>query len=114
MDQGPRGQKRPQQDAGTWQKPASRGDELPMATDDPIRASDADRELVVDTLREAFEAGRLTLDEFDERMTDAYASRTWGDLRKLTVDLPSQPLLGADVPVHELAPTAAVVPGLTA
>ena len=85
-----------------------------MATDDPIRASDADRELVVGTLREAFEAGRLTLDEFDERMTDAYASKTWGDLRKLTVDLPSQPLLGADIPVHDLAPSAGLVPGLTA
>ena len=57
-----------------------------MATDDPIRASDADREVVVDALREAFSEGRLTLDEFDERMSTAYASRTWGQLRELTVD----------------------------
>ncbi len=77
-----------------------------MATDDPIRASDADREVVVDTLREAFTAGRLTLDEFDERTTAAYASKTWGDLRQLTTDLPSQPLLGTDVPVRDLATTA--------
>ena len=84
-----------------------------MATDDPIRASDADREVVVDTLREAFTAGRLTLDEFDERMTAAYAARTWGDLRQLTTDLPSQPLLGTDVPVRDLSP-AGVVPGLAA
>jgi hypothetical protein len=69
-----------------------------MATDDPIRASDSDREIVVSALREAYTAGRLTLDEFDERMTDAYASKTWGDLRSLTVDLPSQPILGGDVP----------------
>jgi hypothetical protein len=38
-----------------------------MASDDPIRASDADREVVVATLREAYTAGRLDLDEFDER-----------------------------------------------
>ena len=83
-----------------------------MATDDPIRASDADREVVVDTLREAFTAGRLTLDEFDERTTAAYASKTWGDLRQLTTDLPSQPLLGTDVPVRDLAAMAGT-PALT-
>jgi hypothetical protein len=69
-----------------------------MASDDPIRASDADREVVVATLREAYTAGRLTLDEFDERTTAAYESKTWGELRKLTADLPSQPILGSDVP----------------
>src|SRR6202042_3334396 len=69
-----------------------------MASDDPIRASDADREVVVATLREAYTAGRLNLDEFDERTTAAYESKTWGDLRKLTADLPSQPILGGDIP----------------
>jgi hypothetical protein len=79
-----------------------------MATDDPIRASDADREAVVATLREAYTAGRLTLDEFDERVTTAYAGKTWGDLRKLTIDLPSQPILGSDVPGRQLPPTTAL------
>jgi hypothetical protein len=69
-----------------------------VATDDPIRASDSDREVVVSALREAYTAGRLTLEEFDERMTAAYAGKTWGDLRLLTVDLPSQPILGGDLP----------------
>ena len=69
-----------------------------MATDDPIRASDADRDVVVAALREAYTAGRLDIEEFDERMSAAYASKTWGDLRRLTVDLPVQPLLGTDVP----------------
>jgi Domain of unknown function (DUF1707) len=77
---------------------ASRGEELLMATDDSIRASDVDREAVVTTLREAYTAGRLALDEFDERMTAAYASKTWGDLRALTADLPIQPVLGTDLP----------------
>ena len=73
-----------------------------MATDDPIRASDADRDVVVDALREAYTEGRLTRDEFDERMSAAYASRTWGHLRELTADLPVQPVLGADVPGRQL------------
>jgi hypothetical protein len=80
-----------------------------MATDDPIRASDADRETVVAALRDAYTAGRLTLDEFDERMTAAYASKTWGDLRQLTIDLPSQPILGTDVPGRRL-PTEPALP----
>ena len=78
-----------------------------MATDDPIRASDVDRDVVVDALREAYTEGRLTQDEWDERMSAAYASRTWGQLRELTVDLPVQPVLGADVPGRQLpVPTA--------
>ena len=80
-----------------------------MATDDTIRASDVDREAVVATLREAFTAGRLTLDEFDERMAAAYASKTWGDLRKLTIDLPTQPILGSDVP-GRLLPAEGTLP----
>jgi hypothetical protein len=65
---------------------------------DHIRASDHDRDVVVATLRDAFSEGRLTLDEFQDRMAVAYAGRTWGDLRKLTTDLPVQPPLGADLP----------------
>jgi hypothetical protein len=80
-----------------------------MATDDPIRASDADREAVVATLREAYMAGRLTMDEFDERMTSAYDGRTYGDLRQLTVDLPVQPLIGLDVPGGQLVPSSPFV-----
>ena len=79
-----------------------------MATDDSIRASDVDREAVVTTLREAYMAGRLTLDEFDERMTAAYASKTWGDLRTLTADLPIQPVLGADLPDRQPSSSAPV------
>jgi hypothetical protein len=73
-----------------------------MASDNSIRASDVDREVVVATLRDAYTAGRLTLEEFDERTSAAYASKTWGDLRKLTEDLPSQPVLGSDVPGRRL------------
>jgi hypothetical protein len=74
-----------------------------MASDDPIRASDADREVVVASLQDAYTAGRLDLDEFDERTSAAYESKTWGDLRQLTVDLPAQPILGGDVPGRPFA-----------
>lgn len=78
-----------------------------MVNDHSIRASDQDREVVVATLRDAYTAGRLTLEEFDERTTGAYSGKTWGDLRKLTEDLPAQPILGADVPGRRLpAPQA--------
>jgi DUF1707 SHOCT-like domain len=73
-----------------------------MMSDNSIRASDVDREVVVATLRDAYTAGRLTLEEFDERTTAAYASRTWGELRKLTEDLPAQPIRGSDVPGRHL------------
>jgi len=56
--------------------------------DPGMRASDADRERLVEQLREHHAAGRLTLDEFEERMRKAYESRTYGDLRTLTRDLP--------------------------
>lgn len=65
-----------------------------MTTDDGIRASDGDRDGVVAILREAYVAGRLTLAEFDERTSAAFASRTWGELRKLTRDLPARLSLG--------------------
>jgi hypothetical protein len=57
-------------------------------SDGRIRASDSDREQVVEILRGGYTEGRLTLEEFDERTTAAYAARTWSQLRELTSDLP--------------------------
>ena len=59
-----------------------------MSADFPeMRASDADRDRVLDMLREAAGDGRLTADEFDERMEAALSSRTLGELAALTADL---------------------------
>ena len=66
-------------------------------TDRPIRASDQERESVVSVLRDAFTDGRLTYDEFQDRMAAGYAAKTWTDLRELTSDLPVQPVLGTDL-----------------
>ena len=52
-----------------------------------MRASDADRDRVVDVLRDAAGDGRLTADEFEERMEAALSSRTLGELAALTADL---------------------------
>jgi hypothetical protein len=66
-------------------------------TDRAIRASDQERESVVDVLRDAFTDGRLTFDEFEERTAAAYAAKTWAQLWELTADLPAQPRFGADL-----------------
>ena len=54
-----------------------------------IRASDGDRETVAARLNEAAGDGRLTLQEFSERLDRAYAARTRGELAPLTADLPA-------------------------
>ena len=54
-----------------------------------VRASDAEREQTVALLREHTAAGRLTLEEFIERMSSAQLARTNGELEELTRDLPS-------------------------
>jgi hypothetical protein len=53
-----------------------------------LRASDADREQFVETLRQHHAEGRLTLEELTERTERAYAARTLGDLDALGGDLP--------------------------
>jgi hypothetical protein len=73
-------------------------------TDRSIRASDSERESVVDVLRDAYTEGRLTLEEFEERTSAAYGSKTWTDLRELTGDLPVEPMLGADLPQQRARP----------
>jgi hypothetical protein len=60
-----------------------------MTDDRSMRASDAEREAVAEVLRQAHAEGRLDYDELDERLTQAYAARTLGDLDQLTRDLPA-------------------------
>ena len=54
-----------------------------------FRASHADREQVIATLKAAFIQGRLTRDEFDLRVGRALGSRTYAELAALTADLPA-------------------------
>jgi Domain of unknown function (DUF1707) len=62
---------------------------MPMASDPRIRASDADRDRTAALLREHHAAGRLTADEFQERLDKAYAAKTLGELDELLADLPA-------------------------
>jgi len=54
-----------------------------------LRASHGDREQVIDTLKAAFVQGRLTKDEFDLRVGQAFASRTYSELATITADIPA-------------------------
>lgn len=53
-----------------------------------LRVSDAEREHVGELLQRAVGQGRLTVDEFSERMAAAMAARTRGELNAVLVDLP--------------------------
>jgi hypothetical protein len=54
-----------------------------------LRVSDADRERVVRALERHTAAGRLTLDEFAERVGRVLTAVTYGDLTAVTRDLPT-------------------------
>ncbi|MGW2596464.1 DUF1707 SHOCT-like domain-containing protein [Streptomyces klenkii] len=54
-----------------------------------MRASDAERERIAEALREAVAEGRLTMEEFEERLEAAYKARTHGELAPLVRDLPA-------------------------
>jgi hypothetical protein len=72
-----------------------------MGDQHKMRASDRDRQHVVDRLRSALEDGRLTMEEYVDRMEVAYQAVTYGDLAPLCADLP------ALTPVIAGPPTAA-------
>jgi len=70
------------------------GYQIPQAvyqgrTNASMRAASADRERAVDVLKAGFTEGRLTQDEYNDRMGRAYSSRTYGELTALTADLPA-------------------------
>jgi hypothetical protein len=67
---------------------------------DRLRAADSDREAVVERLRTALSEGRLELQEFDERVAEAYRAKTYADLDQLLADLPGV----APVSRSQLAP----------
>jgi hypothetical protein len=55
-----------------------------------LRASHADREQAIDILKAAFVQGMLAKDEFDLRVSQAFASRTYAELAAATADLPAK------------------------
>ena len=67
-----------------------------------MRAASADRERAVDVLKAGFAEGRLSQEEYNDRMGRAYAARTYGELTALTADLPAGPVPTVwPVPVYQ-------------
>ncbi|MEU6294689.1 DUF1707 domain-containing protein [Streptomyces erythrochromogenes] len=84
-------------------------DERPEKQLPDLRASDADRDRVVERLRDAVAEGRLDMEEFEERLEAAYKSRTYAQLEPLTADLPAAP--GAAAAAVPAAPGTAAAAG---
>jgi hypothetical protein len=59
-----------------------------------IRIGDAERETAAEALGTNLRAGRLTVAEYDERMEQAFAARTAGEIDRLFGDLPGGSPLG--------------------
>lgn len=82
-----------------------------MQGDAKIRASDAERERVAAALRDHLTAGRLTIEEFEDRLEQAFAAKTLGDLEGLMTDLPGGDLESLkDATARRPAPEAAQEP----
>ena len=67
-----------------------------------MRASHADREQVIEALKDAFTHGRLTRDELDARAGRALAARTCAELAAVTAGIP--PARAASGPARPLVP----------
>ncbi len=73
----------------------SYGTPPPQPQDAPaVRASDAERDAIIARLNVAFSEGRLTQEEFSQRMESAATARTRPDLDRLVADLPPEAAAG--------------------
>jgi hypothetical protein len=77
-----------------------------------LRASRADRENVIIILKAAFVQGMLAKDEFDQRVAQTLASRTYAELAAITADIPpGLPTASASVPPEVPVGQPVVRPG---
>ncbi len=76
------------------------------AGDGHLRASDADRERVIDALKDAFAQGRLTQSELARRAGQALKSKTYADLARATVGIQGGRAATAPPRQHAAAPPA--------
>jgi Domain of unknown function (DUF1707) len=70
-----------------------------MADGVDLRIGDADREAAAASLREHFAEGRLSLDEFNERIDAVFAATRQSQLRRVSSDLPHAAIPSTPVPV---------------
>jgi hypothetical protein len=78
-----------------------------MAETPELRASDADREQAAELLRSAAGEGRLTVDELDDRLAEAFGARTRAELEQLVADV----VAGDGAALGAPATSLPVVPG---
>jgi hypothetical protein len=69
-----------------------------MATQPSLRIGDKERDAVAAELQEHFAHGRLTLEEFNQRLDAVFAAKTQRDLSRITADLPHIRSGGAPLP----------------
>jgi hypothetical protein len=82
---------RPEEDAPPRDYRSRSSDAKSESIATALRASDAERESIVTQLREHGAAGRLDVEELEQRIGAAYAARTHGELGALLEDLPARP-----------------------
>lgn len=76
---------------------------VPRADAETLRAADADRHEIADQLKAALDEGRLSLGEYDDRVGQAYAARTYAELLILVADLPRPGVSAAEVSARKAA-----------
>ena len=76
---------------------------VPRPDAETLRAADADRHRIADQLKAALDEGRLSLGEYDERVRQAYAARTYAELLLLEADLPKPGVSAAEVSARRAA-----------
>jgi DUF1707 SHOCT-like domain len=72
-----------------------------MATEHRLRASDDDRDRLVEQLQRHAVAGRLSMDEYAERVDRVLIARTHGDLAAVVDDLPAESRVDATIDHRE-------------
>ena len=78
-----------------------------------LRASDSDRDEVVERLRAATAEGRLRVGELEQRLEQAFHARTYGELDALVADLPAMPAQAPAPPPARRRPGLPVLAGAT-
>lgn len=76
---------------------------VPRPGVETMRAADADRHKVAEELKAALDEGRLSLGEYDDRLREVYAARTYADLLGLVADLPKPGVSAAEINARRLA-----------
>jgi Domain of unknown function (DUF1707) len=80
-----------------------------MATQPSLRIGDRERDAVAAELQEHFAHGRLTIEEFNERLDAVFAAKTQSDLSRIISDLPHARSAGAPLPSSRSAGRAQLV-----